>query len=84
MCSPTLRVCERNSFNESMFQLLEDALNDPAHPLHKKAVANTSFFMEIKDEPLGEMLKAEPVQLSGQPIKLDFVPLRTEPYNLKP
>jgi len=43
MCSPSLRICERNNFNKAIFALTDDALNDENHPLHEMAVCNYNF-----------------------------------------
>lgn len=43
MCSPTLRICERNSLNSAIFELIEKALNDENHPLHEKAICSYNF-----------------------------------------
>jgi len=81
MCSPTLRVCEKNAYNTALFQLLEDALNDPAHPLHKKAMENYPF-IEIKDVPTTPV-KLNSVPMETKPIELNFVPIH-QLFNLEP
>lgn len=43
MCSPSLRICERNQLNSAIFALTDDALNDENHPLHEKAVCSYDF-----------------------------------------
>lgn len=43
MCSPSLRICERNKLNSAIFALTDDALNDENHPLHEKAVYSYNF-----------------------------------------
>lgn len=50
MCSPTLRICERNKFNSAIFALTDDALNDENHPLHDKAICSYDF-VEVPNIP---------------------------------
>lgn len=77
MCSPSLRICEKNEYNTAIFQLLEDALNDPAHPLHEKAIANNPFIL-ISDEVYEAELKAEPE------LPLPVKPIETGTWDFRP